>query len=55
MVEVKRFVFLVLLLVGMAGLIGCGQVADDEGAKPWTEPEPWERNLGIGPFTREPL
>ncbi len=51
----RRLVFSVLLFIGMAVLIGCGQEREDESVKPWTEPEPWERNLGIGPFDRDPL
>lgn len=51
----KRLVFLALLLAAMAGIVGCGQVREDEGSKPWTEPEPWERDLGFGPFGREAL
>jgi hypothetical protein len=53
--KVRRLVFFALLIIGMAGLVGCGQVADDQGEKPWTEPEPWERNIGIGPLDQEPL
>lgn len=54
-VNVKRLVFLALVMVGLAGIFGCGQVREDEGSKPWAEPEPWERNLGLGPFNQEPL
>jgi len=53
MLEVKRLLIPLLLLAGIVGLSGCGQVRDDEVSKPWTEPEPWERNLGIGPLTPE--
>ncbi len=47
----KRSVFLLLLLLGIGALVGCAEVRDDEVSKPWTEPEPWERNLGIGPLS----
>lgn len=51
----KRVVFMALVLAAMAGIFGCGQVREDEGSKPWAAPEPWERNLGIGPLEREAL
>ncbi len=46
----KRVILLLLLLAGAVALFGCAQVRDDDIARPWAQPEPWERNIGFGPF-----
>ncbi len=46
----KRLLLVLLLLGGILALTGCGQVRDEDVSKPWTEPEPWERTMGIGPI-----
>jgi len=50
---VKRFVLVLMLLAGVVAVFGCAPVRDDDVARPWTEPEPWERHPGIGPFAPE--
>ena len=53
MVEVKRLVFLLVLIAAACVFVGCAQVRDEDVSKPWAEPEPWERNMGIGPLSPE--
>jgi len=47
---VKRLVYVLMLLAAAIALVSCAQVKDEDITRPWTEPEPWERNIGIGPF-----
>ncbi len=49
----KRIVLLLLFLAGLTAVFGCAQVRDEDVTQPWAQPEPWERNMGIGPFTPE--
>ncbi len=51
--KVKRVIILLLLLVGMIAVFGCAEVKDDDISRPWAQPEPWERNMGMGLFTPE--
>ena len=44
----KKVLFFLLLFGGMVALLGCTQVREDEVTRPWTEPEPWERNVDFG-------
>jgi hypothetical protein len=48
--EVKRLVLFLFVLAGMAVLLGCAQVRDEDVATPWAQPEPWERDVGQGLF-----
>jgi hypothetical protein len=51
--RMKRFVLALLFLAGVAAAVGCAQVRDEDVPTPWARPEPWEQNVGIGPFTPE--
>ncbi len=51
MPEVKKLILGLLLLAAAVVVFGCADVRDDEISKPWAQPEPWERNMGFGPFT----
>lgn len=51
--EVKRLILFLLLVAGVVAVVGCAQVRDEDITQPWATPEPWERNIGIGPFTPE--
>lgn len=53
MPEVKKLIVGLLLLAAVVFVFGCADVRDDEVSKPWAQPEPWERNMGIGMFTPE--
>ena len=48
--EVKRIVFLLLLHGAIAAVFGCAQVRDEDITRPWAEPQPWERNVGMPPL-----
>jgi len=40
-----------LLLHGaIAAVFGCAQVRDEDITRPWAEPQPWERNVGMPPL-----
>ena len=47
----KRFVLALVLFAGIVLVFGCADVRDDEVEQPWAQPEPWEKNMGIGPLS----
>lgn len=49
----RRIILAILFLSGVVAVFGCAQVRDDEVGRPWAQPEPWERNMGLGPIAPE--